>query len=375
METSSDRLRIAVLFGGRSAEHDVSVLSATNVMGALDPARYQAVPVFVTRDGQWLLSSFEDGELTRPASGTEVCFVPGGRGRMMAIPAEGAPRQLPAIDILFPVLHGLHGEDGSVQGLAEVAGVPLAGCGILGSATALDKDIAKRLFDEAGLPFARSVTLYPGAAASFAEIEDRLGLPVFVKPARQGSSVGVSKVATKDDYESALAEGFTHDRKLLVEEFIVGREIECAVLEEPDGSLFVSRPGEIVPAERHGFYSYDAKYVDDDGAALKVPAELPEHVENRMRDMAAKAFRALGCDGMARADFFVTAQMRIVVNELNTIPGFTDISMYSKVMAASGVAYAEVIDRLVAHGLARAGRSGSVLTSGSQAVVSGTRNG
>lgn len=358
VETSSVKLRIAVLFGGRSAEHDVSVLSATNVLSALDPEKYEAVPVFVTRGGQWLLSSFEDGRLATPSGGTQVCLVPGGGGRMIVIPADGAACQLPRIDILFPVLHGLHGEDGSVQGLAEVAGVPLAGCGILGSATALDKDIAKRLFVEAGLPVARSVTLYPGAAASFAEIESELGLPVFVKPARQGSSVGVSKVATNEEYQAALAEGFRHDRKLLVEEFIPGREIEFAVLEEPDGSLFVSRPGEIVPADSHGFYSYDAKYIDENGAVLKVPADLPEAVESRMRDMAATAFRALGCDGMARADFFVTAQMRILVNELNTIPGFTDISMYSKAMAASGVGYREVIDRLVAHGLARAGRSG-----------------
>lgn len=358
MRTSSDKLRIAVLFGGRSAEHDVSVLSATNVVRALDPAKYEAVPVFITREGLWLLSSFEKGELARPSGGTEVCFVPGGRGRMMAIPTDGAPKELPKIGILFPVLHGPHGEDGSVQGLAEVAGVPLVGCGILGSATALDKDIAKRLFNEAGLTVARSVTLHRGAAPSFAEIESELGLPVFVKPARQGSSVGVSKVATREDFEAALAEGLKHDRKLLVEEFILGQEIECAVLEDPDGNLFVSRPGEIVPAESHGFYSYDAKYIDEKGAALKVPAELPEEVENRMREMAAMAFRALGCDGMARADFFVTAEMRVLVNELNTIPGFTDISMYSKVMAASGVAYPEVIDRLVAHGLARACRSG-----------------
>ncbi len=358
METASAKLRIAVLFGGRSAEHDVSILSATNVLSALDPAKYEAVPVFVTRDGQWLLSSFEDGQLATPSGGTQVCLVPGGGGRMIVIPADGAACQLPRIDILFPVLHGLHGEDGSVQGLAEVAGVPLAGCGILGSATALDKDIAKRLFEEAGLPVARSVTLYPGAAVTFAEIESKLGLPVFVKPARQGSSVGVSKVATDEEYQAALAEGFRHDRKLLVEEFIPGREIEFAVLEEPDGSLFVSRPGEIVPAGSHGFYSYDAKYIDEKGAVLKVPADLPEEVENRMRDMAATAFRALGCDGMARVDFFVTAQMRILVNEVNTIPGFTDISMYSKAMAASGVGYREVIDRLVAHGLARAGQSG-----------------
>jgi D-alanine-D-alanine ligase len=276
---------------------------------------------------------------------------------MMAIPADGAPYELPRIKILFPVLHGLHGEDGAVQGLAEVARVPLAGCGILGSAAALDKDIAKRLLNEAGLPVARSVTIHHGAAPAFAELQAALGLPLFIKPARQGSSVGVSKVSTEAEYEAALAEGFRHDRKLLAEEFIQGREIECSVLEDTEGGLFVSRPGEIVPAESHGFYSYDAKYIDENGAALQVPAELPEEIEAGIRAMAAKAFRAVGCDSMARVDFFVTPDMRFLVNELNTIPGFTDISMYSKAMAASGVSYSEIIDRLVAHGLARAGRS------------------
>ncbi len=187
-------------------------------------------------------------------------------------------------------------------------------------------------------------------------MQRELGLPVFIKPARQGSSVGVSKVSTDDGYAAALTEGFRHDRKLLAEEFVQGREIECSVLEDTEGGLFVSRPGEIAPAETHGFYTYDAKYIDADGAALIVPAELPEATEREIRDTAAKAFRAVGCDGMARVDFFVTPDMRFVVNELNTIPGFTDISMYAKAMAASGVSYPEVIDRLVAHGLARAGR-------------------
>lgn len=356
MTTSSNRLRIAVLFGGRSAEHDVSVLSATNVMRALEPAKYDAVPVFITREGQWLLSSFQDGLLAKPTNGTEVCLVPGGQGRMVAIPANGVPHELPAIGMLFPVLHGLHGEDGSVQGLAEVAGVPLAGCGILGSATALDKDIAKRLLKAAGLPVARSVTIHEGAAPSLAALEDELGLPLFIKPARQGSSVGVRKVSASQEFGAALAEGFRHDKKLLAEEFVQGREIECSVLEDTEGGLFVSRPGEIVPAERHGFYSYDAKYIDEDGAVLQVPAQLPEEIEAGIRAAAAKAFRALGCDGMARVDFFVMPDMRFLINELNTIPGFTDISMYSKAMAASGVSYPEIIDRLVAHGLARAGR-------------------
>ena len=356
VSNSSKRLRMAVLFGGRSAEHEVSVLSATNVMGALDPARYDAVPVFIARAGQWLLAAFRDGALTTPTAGTEVCLLAGGRGRMMAFPAGGAPHELPGIDILFPVLHGLPGEDGSVQGLAEVAGVPLAGCSILGSAVALDKDIAKRLFNQAGLPTARAVTIREGATLSFAELEGELGLPFFLKPARQGSSVGVSKVHASQEFDNALSEGFRYDGKLLAEEFVRGREIECAVLEDADGGLFVSRCGEIVPAERHGFYSYDAKYIDEKGALLNVPADLPQDVEDRVRETAARAFRVLGCDGMARADFFVTDDGGVLVNELNTIPGFTNISMYSKVMAASGVSYVEVIDRLVAHGLARAAR-------------------
>lgn len=357
MTDISKRLRICVLFGGRSAEHDVSVLSATNVMHALDPEKYDAVPVFVTREGRWLLSAFENGALAKPTSGTELCFIPGGRGRAIASPEHGSPYELPGMDIVFPVLHGIHGEDGAIQGLAEVACVPLAGCGIPGSANALDKDIAKRLFNEARIPAARSVTVHQGAAPDFEELEEALGLPLFIKPARQGSSVGVSKVSTRADYEAALSEGFRHDRKLLAEEFIDGREIECAVLEDTQGGLFVSRTGEIIPAKTHDFYTYDAKYIDGDGAALKVPAELPQEVEDEIRAIARRAFRALGCDGMARADFFVTPDMRILVNELNTIPGFTDISMYSKVMGASGVSYPEIIDRLVAHGLARASRS------------------
>ncbi|MDQ0509974.1 D-alanine--D-alanine ligase family protein [Ancylobacter amanitiformis] len=346
-------LRLAVLFGGRSPEHDVSVMSATNVMLTLDPARYDALPVYVTREGAWLLSAFAEGRLARPETGTELCLVPGGRGRLLALPADGPAHELAPIDMLFPVLHGMHGEDGSVQGLAEVARVPLVGCGILGSVTALDKDIAKRLLRAAGIDTARSVTIHESAPPTFGDVEAELGLPMFIKPARQGSSIGVSKVETADAFAAALAEGFKYDRKLLAEAFIRGREIECSVLEDPAGGLFVSRPGEIVPGEAHGFYSYDAKYIDADGALIKVPAELPQGLEGRLREVAAAAFRAVGCDGMARVDFFVTDEGDVLLNELNTIPGFTDISMYAKAMAASGVPYAEVIDRLVEHGLAR----------------------
>jgi D-alanine-D-alanine ligase len=350
------RLRVAVLFGGRSAEHDVSIMSATNAVRALDPEKYDVLPVFVTRDGIWLESCFEGGELARPDDGARLSLLPGGRGRIVAVGGDGAARELPAVDVLFPVLHGPHGEDGSVQGLAEVAGVALAGCGILGSATAIDKDIAKRLMNEAGVPTAPAVVIHAGEVPRFADLQRQLGLPIFVKPARQGSSVGVSKVATEAQFEAALKEGFRHDRKLLAETFVAGREVECSVLEAPDGTLFVSRTGEIAPASSHGFYTYDAKYVDADGAAIRVPADLPKDVENAVRETAAKAFRALSCDAMARVDFFLKPDMSFLVNELNTIPGFTDISMYAKAMAASGVSYAEVIDRLISHGLARAGR-------------------
>lgn len=354
MNPSSTKLRIAVLFGGRSSEHDVSVMSATNVMRALDPRKYDALPVFVTREGQWLISSFSDDELSRPSTGVEICLVPGGKGRVLTIGPDGKAADGGRIDILFPVLHGLHGEDGAVQGLCAVARVPLAGCGILGSAAALDKDIAKQLLKAAGLPVARSSTIHHHAAPSLQALEGELGLPLFIKPAHGGSSVGVRKVSGSQEFAPALAEAFAHDQKLIAEEFIAGREIECSVLEDPKGGLFVSRPGEVVPAESHGFYSYDAKYIDEDGAALKVPADLPPEVEVGIREMAARAFCALGCDGMARVDFFLMDDMRFFVNEVNTIPGFADISMYSKAMAASGIAYAEVIDRLVEHGMARA---------------------
>lgn len=351
------KLRLAVLYGGRSPEHDVSVMSATNVVRALDPKKYDVAPILVTRDGRWIEAAFSGGTLSAPVDGPELVLVPGGRGRMLAVDAKGA-REVTAIDMLFPVLHGMHGEDGSIQGFAEVARVPLVGCGVLGSATSIDKDIAKRLLRDAGIPVARAIVIRHGAVPAFSGVEAELDMPVFVKPARQGSSVGVSKVRTASDYDAALAEGFRHDDKLLAEEFVDGREIEFAVLEDTQGALLVSRPGEIVPAESHGFYSYDAKYVDADGAALKIPAELPVDIEERLRDIAARAFLAVGCDSMARVDFFVTADMECFVNEINTIPGFTDISMYAKAMAASGVPYAELLDRLIDHGLARARAAG-----------------
>lgn len=353
----SARLRVAVLLGGRSSEHEVSILSARNVVKGLDAAKYDVAPILITREGRWRLLELENGMLPDqlPADGAEVALIPGGQGRLCSFDRNGA-RELPAIDILFPVLHGLNGEDGSIQGLAQIAGVPLAGCGVLGSATAIDKDIAKRLLREAGLPVARSLTARRGDQPLFDDAAKALGLPLFVKPARQGSSVGVSKARTVEEFQAATIEAFRHDDKILIEEFIGGREIECSVLEDADGSIFVSLPGEIAAAESHGFYSYDAKYIDPDGAVLTIPADLPADVTEKIRAMAKQAFHALGCDAVARVDFFVRPDMSAVINEVNTIPGFTDISMYAKALSASGVAYRDTLDRIIAHGLARARR-------------------
>lgn len=352
----ASRLRVAVLFGGRSHEHEVSLMSARNVVASLDPSKYEIVPIAVSRSGCWFLAELNDGTLPDAVSedGDEICLLPGGGGRALLVPRSGSPREIQPIDILFPVLHGLHGEDGTIQGAAEVAGAPLAGCGLAGSACAIDKDIAKRLLREAGLPVARSITIRPGEKPSFEEIAEALGTPVFVKPARQGSSVGVGKASTAEEFEIALEEAFRCDRKVLAEEFIQAREVEFGVLEKPDGSLFVSVPGEIATADTHRFYTYEAKYIDADGAALQAPADLPPDVTEKLQDTARRAFKALECDGIARVDFFLRQDMSFVVNEINTIPGFTDISMYARAFAASGIPYTEILDHLIEFGLARA---------------------
>jgi D-alanine-D-alanine ligase len=351
--TMGDRVRVAILLGGRSSEHEVSLMSATNVVKAIDKAKYDVVPILITKAGQWRELELQNGVLPDPIpqDGAEICLLPG--GRLLRLQDGAAPQTLQKIDVLFPVLHGLDGEDGSVQGLAQVAGIPLAGCGIAGSANALDKDIAKRLLREAGLGVARSLTIRRGEALGFEQASTALGLPLFVKPARQGSSVGVSKATSAESFAAALAEAFRHDSVVLVEEFIDGREIELSVLEQADGETIVSLPGEIVAAASHGFYTYEAKYLDEDGARVEVPANLPEDVIATLQALAKRAFYALGCDGMARVDFFLRPDGSALVNEINTIPGFTDISMFPKALAASGIAYPDLIDRVIRHGMAR----------------------
>ncbi|HEY3623557.1 MAG TPA: D-alanine--D-alanine ligase family protein [Roseiarcus sp.] len=354
-----ERLRVALLFGGRSAEHDVSVMSAGNVFRALDPARYDTVPIGITRSGGWLLCSLQDGAFPAavPESGPRVALIPGGAGRLAILSETDttAPDLSRSVDVVFPVLHGPFGEDGTVQGAAEIAGVPYVGSGVLGSAAAMDKDVAKRLMRDGGLPIARFLSFAQRDSPAFEAVAAELGRPVFVKPARLGSSVGISKAGTGQEFTEAIAEAFRHDRKILVEEFVRGREIECGVLEGEDGSLTASLPGEIVPSNRHGFYTYEAKYLDDQGAAIRVPADIPPEVGEKVRNLSIEAFRALGCEGLARIDFFLRDDGKLLVNEVNTLPGFTNISMYPKVMEALGISYSDLVDRLIRHALARAG--------------------
>jgi D-alanine-D-alanine ligase len=351
------RIKVALLFGGRSAEHEVSVLSAGNVFRALDPDKYEVVPIAIARDGSWLLCNLDDGAFPTavPSSGPRVALLPGGGGRYLVMAEDGLPVPMASgVDVIFPVLHGPFGEDGTVQGVAEIASVAFVGSDVLGSAVAMDKDFAKRLLREAGLPVAGFCTFTASEPPIFDSVVELLGRPLFVKPARLGSSVGVGKAASAEEFAAAVAEAFRHDEKILVEAFVAGREIECGVLQNPDGSLFVSVPGEIVPTNRHSFYTYEAKYLDADGAELKVPADLPTTVAERVRELSASAFRVLGCAGLARIDFFVRPDSMVVINEINTMPGFTAISMYPKVLAASGVSYAELVERLIAHALRRA---------------------
>ena len=349
------RIHVAILFGGKSAEHDVSVMSARNVAQAIDQEKYEVVLIGITRQGQWLL--IDDGfPQSVPENGAQISFLPGGKGRALVLPQSAPAYEMTPVDVLIPVLHGQFGEDGSVQGLAEVAGMAYVGCGIFGSAAAMDKHQAKCLLSQAGLPVARSLTISQRDSPDIEVIARDLGWPLFVKPVRQGSSVGVSKAKTIDDLRSAIDNALLFDRRVLVEEFVEAREIELGVLEEEDGTLRVSVPGEIAPAAAHGFYSYEAKYIDAEGAALTVPAYLDESTTAVLQDMAKSAFIALGCEGIARVDFFLRSDGHVLINEINTMPGFTDISMYPKTFAASGVPYPELIDRLIRHALARASR-------------------
>jgi len=359
--------RVGILFGGKSVEHEVSLQSARNVFDAIDRAKFEVMLIGIDKAGQWhvcaeaLLAAAGSPKAGLAAGGPDeaLALVPGVEEGVLV--GAGSHRGLPRLDVVFPVLHGTYGEDGTVQGLLKLAGVPFVGAGVLGSAVGMDKDVAKRLLHEAGVPVTRSRTLTDraAAAAAFDELAAEFGAPFFVKPANSGSSVGVSKVRNAAEWAAARAEALRYDRKLLVEEFIRGREIEVAVLGNDDPQASV--PGEIVP--RHEFYSYEAKYLDENGAALRIPAELPAATAALVRQLAVRTFQALECAGMARVDFFVCPDGRAYVNEINTIPGFTRISMYPKLWEATGVPYPRLIERLLELAIERHVREEQIETS------------
>jgi D-alanine-D-alanine ligase len=347
--SSRKKSRVAVIFGGRSPEHPISCISAGSVLAALDSEEYDVVPVGITRDGRWLLISGDDKPFTitdgrlpevTEASGDMIPLVPG------RVPGE--------VDVAFPVLHGAYGEDGTIQGLFEMAGLPYVGAGVFASAAGMDKEFTKKLAAAAGIPVG-PYTVLRGDNTLSEEDRQRLGLPLFVKPCRGGSSIGISKVSTWDELDAALSKARAIDPKVIIEAGVVGREIECGVLEgETGGPAEASRPAEIRVVRDHEFYDFEAKYLDaDDACEFDLPPDLPGDVIERVQDYAVRTFDALDCAGLARVDFFVTADYQIYLNEINTMPGFTPISMFAQMWAASGLEYPRLVSRLIRTALRR----------------------
>jgi len=342
------KIRVGVLFGGKSAEHEVSLQSAKNVIDALDKSKYEVIPIGINKNGKWLLNTSSNYLLNSHnpkliklnQSNKEVSLYAEGKGSLATISAGTKIKE--KIDLIFPVLHGPFGEDGSMQGLLKLAGIPYIGAGVLGSAIGMDKDVMKRLFRDAGIPIGKFITLRVGEKISFSKAILELGLPLFIKPANMGSSIGVSKVKNENEFKTAVKEAFKFDTKVIVEEFINGREIECAVL--GNDNPMASIPGEIIANQ--DFYSYDAKYIDE-GAVAEIPAKINKKTAKKIQTLAINVFQTLNCEGMGRVDFFLKKNGSIFVNEINTIPGFTNISMYPKLWEASGIPQTKLLDRLI----------------------------
>jgi D-alanine-D-alanine ligase len=354
----SARLRVGVIFGGRSVEHEVSLVSARSILQNLDPARYEVIPIGITRQGKWVTSSdatrlIEDG---LESGRIDPCLLPGDptAGGLILLGNGSASGALSVLDVVFPVVHGGHGEDGTLQGLLELADIPYVGAGVMASAVGMDKDMMKRIFREAGLPVVACRVLLRSEWEKrrpelMKELPGNLGYPCFVKPANTGSSVGITKAHDSRELDLGLEQAFRYDRKAVVEAAVDARELECSVLgnDEPVASV----PGEVIPCNE--FYDYEAKYLAE-GSRLVIPAEVPGSVSEEVRRLAVAAFRAVDGTGMARVDFFMERSTHaLYLNELNTIPGFTPISMYPKLWEASGMSYRELLDRLIALALER----------------------
>jgi D-alanine-D-alanine ligase len=360
--------RVAIVFGGRSSEHAISCVTAGSVLDAIDHEKYDVVPVGIAPDGRWVLESGDTRKLriTRP---DHLPSVDGDRATIALLREAGStdlvvhepsqpPHTLGEVDVVFPLLHGPWGEDGTIQGMFEMAGVRYVGAGVLASAVGMDKAYAKVVFRAAGLPVMPAVTVtarewYRDPDGVRHRVAD-LGFPLFVKPARAGSSMGISKVHDATELDAAIEEAHRHDPKALVEQAAIGaREIECGVLQALDGSPETSVPAEVKVGGEHEFYDFAAKYLPEEHTELDVPAELPQETEAELRELAVRAFEAIGGEGLARVDFFVLPDGSIVLNELNTMPGFTPTSMYPQMWAASGLDYPALVDRLIQLALRR----------------------
>lgn len=363
----SRKPRVAVVFGGRSSEHAISCVTAGAVMDAIDRDVYDVVPIGIARDGRWVLEADDTSRLR--LAGDELPEVDAERPAVHLLQAETRtdlvvteahqpPSTLGEVDVVFPVLHGPWGEDGTIQGMLEMAGVRYVGAGVLASAVSMDKAYMKVVLEAAGIPVMPGVVITrrrwerePDECR--AEIE-KLGFPLFVKPARGGSSIGISKVHRVDELDDAIALAQAEDPKVLVEAAAIGaREVECGVLEAPDGEILTSQPAEIRISKDHEWYDFEAKYRPAEHTELDIPADLPEEVAAKMREMAARVFEAVSGEGLSRVDFFVMPDHSLVVNELNTMPGFTPLSMYPQMWAAAGISYGELVDRLIQLALQR----------------------
>jgi D-alanine-D-alanine ligase len=360
--------RVAIVFGGRSSEHAISCVTAGSVLEAIDRAAYEVVPIGIAPDGRWVLESGDPDRLQIKGP-DQLPSVDGDRASIALLREAGSadlvvheparpPETLGEVDVVFPLLHGPWGEDGTIQGMFEMAGVRYVGAGVLASAVGMDKAYAKIVLRAAGLPVMPSVTVtarewYRDPDGVRHRVAD-LGFPLFVKPSRAGSSMGISKVHEASELDGAIEEAHRHDPKALVEQAAVGaREVECGVLQALDGTPETSVPAEIVVGGEHEFYDFAAKYLPEEHTQLDVPADLPEATAAELRELAVRAFEAIGCEGLARVDFFVMPDGSLVVNEINTMPGFTPTSMYPRMWAASGVDYPALVDRLIQLALRR----------------------
>lgn len=344
---------VALIFGGKSAEHEISILSAKNVAAALDKNLFKPLLIGISKEGTWYEFSTEQvfstltalSDKNLPPGAEPVCFISQNSKPLLF---SLNSKQTKSVDVAFPILHGTFGEDGCIQGLFKMMNLPFVGCGVLASAAGMDKEVMKRLLNDARIPNAKYVLLTPDKKVSYDELTGALGSPFFIKPANMGSSVGVHKIKSKDEFNTQLADAFQYDGKVLAEEFIQGREIECAVMglnSNPKASV----AGEVISS--HEFYSYEAKYLDEKGAATKIPADLSSETLKKIQELAVKTFHIMGCEGLTRVDFFLKKDGSAIVNEINTIPGFTNISMYPKMWEASGITYSALITQLVELGL------------------------